>query len=131
MFGESERVLLARRNDTGRWALIGGILEPGEQPAPAVIREVREETGVDAEVERLSSVWSGKPVVIPQNGDRVQYLDLCFRCRYVGGEARVADDENSAVGWFPVDDLPEGMDDSHHQRIKHARPPTGGPFYYV
>lgn len=124
-----ERVLLGRRTDTGRWALISGIVEPGEQPAHAIVREILEETGVDARVERLSSVWSTEPTVIPRNGDRVQFLDLTFRCRYVGGEARVADDESSAVGWFALDDLPEGMKDSQHERIRHARPVVGQPFY--
>ena len=42
---DQEKVLLHRRSDDGRWATPGGILEPGEQPAPAVVREVWEETG--------------------------------------------------------------------------------------
>lgn len=100
------RVLLVRRADTGEWGLTSGILEPGEQPAPAVVREVEEETGVVAAVEGLASVWTMPPMRYP-NGDRSQYLDLCFRCRYVEGEARVGDDESVEVGWFPVDGLPE------------------------
>ncbi len=129
VFDADERVLLGRRTDTGGWALISGILEPGEQPARAIVREILEETGVAAQVERLSSVWSAEPTVIPRNGDHVQFLDLTFRCRYVAGEAHVADDESSAVGWFSLDGLPEGMEDSHHERIRHARPAVGQPFY--
>jgi hypothetical protein len=46
-------------------------------------------------------------------------MDLCFRCRVLGGEARVNDDESLAVGWFSLDELPE-MTEFHHFRIKQA-----------
>jgi 8-oxo-dGTP pyrophosphatase MutT (NUDIX family) len=45
---EAGRVLLHRRSDTGEWSLLSGILEPGEDPAAGVVREVEEETGVRA-----------------------------------------------------------------------------------
>ncbi|MGH3307141.1 MAG: ADP-ribose pyrophosphatase, partial [Nocardioides sp.] len=45
--------------------------------------------------------------VVHANGDRAQYLDHTFKCRYVGGVAHVADDESEDVGWFPVNDMPE------------------------
>ena len=41
------KILLGQRADTGEWALVYGINEPGEEPAVTVIREVLEETGVD------------------------------------------------------------------------------------
>ncbi|MEU5950370.1 NUDIX domain-containing protein [Micromonospora sp. NPDC047465] len=44
---DSGRVLLGRRVDTGRWSLPAGAIDPGEQPADAVVREVYEETGVN------------------------------------------------------------------------------------
>ncbi|MEV7086040.1 NUDIX domain-containing protein [Streptomyces sp. NPDC093085] len=100
------RVLLGRRADTGRWSLISGIAEPGEQPAVTVVREVYEETAVRCEVERVVLVQALKPVTYP-NGDHCQFMDICFRCRAVGGEARVNDDESLEVAWFPVDGLPE------------------------
>ncbi|MGI5484145.1 NUDIX hydrolase [Streptomyces lavendofoliae] len=99
------RVLLARRVDDGRWSLIGGIPEPGEQPAVSVVREVMEETAVECVVERVVLVETLPPVTYP-NGDRCQYMDTCFRCRAVGGDARVNDDESLEVGWFPPDALP-------------------------
>ena len=100
------RVLLGRRTDTRRWAVPSGILEPGEQPALGVLREVEEETGVVAAVEALTSTHVQPPVVYP-NGDRAQALDLCFRCRYVRGRAHVADDESLEVAWFDLAALPE------------------------
>ena len=50
------RLLLGRRSDTGEWAMIYGINEPGEQPADTVVREIKEETGIDlGEVRYLGS----------------------------------------------------------------------------
>ncbi|MBD0840476.1 MULTISPECIES: NUDIX hydrolase [unclassified Streptomyces] len=112
------RVLLNRRSDTGEWALIGGIPEPGEQPAQCAVREVEEETGVHCVVERVLVVQALQPVTY-DNGDTCQYMDISFHCRAVGGQARVNDDESLEVGWFDVDALPE-LNGFAHLRIKQA-----------
>ncbi|WP_067600174.1 NUDIX hydrolase [Nocardiopsis listeri] len=124
---DQEKVLLHRRSDDGRWATPGGILEPGEQPAPAVVREVWEETGVHIEVERLVTVITQEPHTYP-NGDQVQFLDLAFRCRPIGGEARADNDESLEVGWFAQEELPP-MADRILERIHNARHPEGTPYY--
>lgn len=119
------RVLLTRRADSGRWALVSGILEPGEEPAAAMVREIAEETGVVAVVERLASVLTDPAFTLP-NQDRLQFLTLTFRCRYVRGRARVADDENLEVGWFDVDRLPE-LSDQVREHLEPALIPDGPP----
>ncbi|WP_405620968.1 NUDIX domain-containing protein [Streptomyces sp. NBC_01511] len=107
VFDDDGRVLLGRRADTGNWSVIGGIAEPGEQPAVTAEREVYEETAVRCTAERIVLVQAlPKPVTYP-NGDQCQYLDITVRCRATGGEARVNDDESLEVGWFSVDALPE------------------------
>ncbi|WP_053206993.1 NUDIX hydrolase [Jiangella muralis] len=121
------RVLLHQRSDTGQWATISGILEPGEQPAAAVVREAWEETGVHIEVERISSVTTDPPITYP-NGDVVQYLSIAFRCRPVGGEARVNDDESLAVEWFAPDDLPP-LDVTARERLAHALKDDPAPYF--
>lgn len=113
--GPGPQVLLHRRSDTGRWSLPSGIVEPDEQPAAALAREVLEETGVEVTVERLVLLVTD-PEISYANGDRCQYVSLTFRCRYVAGQAVVADDESTEVGWFALDALPE-LDDRQRRRL--------------
>ncbi|MEU5311382.1 NUDIX domain-containing protein [Streptomyces sp. NPDC021562] len=118
VFDDDGRVLLGRRTDTGKWSVIGGIPEPGEQPAVCAVREVFEETAVRCVAERVVLVQALDPVTYP-NGDVCQYMDITFRCRAVGGEARVNDDESLEVAWFDVDALPE-LNQFGTFRIKQA-----------
>lgn len=104
------QVLLVRRADNGAWTAVTGIIDPGEQPADAAVREVLEETGTDAVPERLVLVHVTGPVVYG-NGDRAQYLDLVFRFRWRSGEPYPADGENTEARWFPLEDLPPLSDD--------------------
>lgn len=129
---DAGHVLLGQRADTGRWALPSGILEPGEQPAVGLVREIAEETGIVAEVRALTSVTAGERVTYP-NGDVSQYLDLTFWAVATSGEAHVADDESLAVGWFPLDALPEDLTPPSHERLRHAlafrADPAAGPYF--
>lgn len=123
---DPHQVLLGQRADSGRWRLPAGILEPGEQPAPGLVREVLEETGVTIEVDRLVSVITLPPTAYP-NGDRVQYLSCTFRAHYLSGEAHVADDESLAVGWYDLDQLPDDLPQHDRDIIIQALPLDGGP----
>ena len=116
---DGEEVLLVRRSNTGEWAPVTGIVDPGEHPARTAMREVLEETGVSCAVDALVSVNVTEPTV-HANGDRAQYLDHTFRCRYLGGVAYVADDESSQVGWFHLERLP-AMDAVLEEKIRTVR----------
>jgi 8-oxo-dGTP pyrophosphatase MutT (NUDIX family) len=116
------RVLLAQRADNKQWALVSRMLEPGEQPARGLVREIFEETAVVAEPERVVSVGAVGPFTYP-NGDVCEFLDVVFLCRYVSGTARVNDDESLAVGWFRLDELPELMA-GHLSSIHRALAPA-------
>lgn len=104
--GEGREVLLVRRSDNGAWSPVTGIVDPGEDPHVAAVREVAEEACVTAAVERL--VWvSAGPLVTHVNGDQARYLDHTFACRWVSGEPVVGDDESLEARWWPLDGLPE------------------------
>ena len=106
------RVLLGRRSDTGEWAMVYGINEPGEEPADTVAREVKEETGVDVIVTDLVSVKSSRKILTYANGDNTMYMDHLFLCRpdpNGNTEPFVGDDESLEVGWFSPDALPEPL----------------------
>jgi ADP-ribose pyrophosphatase YjhB (NUDIX family) len=98
-------VLLVQRSDTGEWAPVTGIVDPGEDPGVAARREVLEETGVEVTVDRLAWVQA-LPAITHVNGDRAAYLDHTFACTWVTGDGHVGDDESLAVRWFPAGDLP-------------------------
>jgi ADP-ribose pyrophosphatase YjhB (NUDIX family) len=105
---EDKRVLLARyvpAEGEASWTLPGGRVEHGEDPFDAVIREVAEETGYDAVVERLLGVDSR---VIPA-ADRLpglpehQNVGIFYRVRITGGQLRPELDGDIAESvWTPI-----------------------------
>jgi 8-oxo-dGTP pyrophosphatase MutT (NUDIX family) len=124
---KSGRLLLGRRADTGGWALPGGIVDPAEPPADAAVREIFEETGVLAVPDELTSVTISAPVTYP-NRDQVQYLEFTFRCRVVGGAARVNDSESVEVRWYPLDALPD-LSEGCRRRLSLALEHSGKTAY--
>ena len=111
-------VLLVRRADTGAWTAVTGIIDPGETVADTARREALEEAGVVIEVERVVWLHTLPPMEYP-NGDRAQYLDLVFACRWVSGDPYPADGENTEAFWAPVSDLPV-MSENMRERVRIA-----------
>jgi ADP-ribose pyrophosphatase YjhB (NUDIX family) len=102
---KDDQLLLVRRADNGAWTPVTGIIDPGEQPADAAVREVVEESGVRVVPERLAGIGV-TDLVVYDNGDQSQYLDLTFRMRWTDGDPYPADGENTEARWFPLDALP-------------------------
>lgn len=121
------RVLLQQGVETGSWGTLGGVLEPGETPAAAAIREVREETSLEVVVDRLVGVYV-TPEVMYRNGDRAMYVVTAFRCRPVAGEARVNDDESLDIRYFAPVELPALRPDQA-LRVAHALDSDAPPFF--
>lgn len=92
-------VLLARKANwpAGRYGLVAGFLDFGECFEEAVVREVREETGV--EVRDVRYVGS-------QSWPFPSQIMAGFTAEYAGGEVKVEEKELEDARWFPVDQLP-------------------------
>ncbi|HLL87737.1 MAG TPA: NUDIX domain-containing protein [Tepidisphaeraceae bacterium] len=126
VFNDGGEVLLNRRTDNGRWAVIGGMVDPGEEPAVACAREVLEETGCRVVVERVSGVYL-TPVITYPNGHVAQYVTTAFRCR-TQDQPRVNDVESTDVRFFPLHELPADLKPDHVTRIQHAVAGSGAYF---
>ena len=100
-------VLLVRRADNGQWTPVTGIVDPGEEPHVAAVREVLEETGVKVTAAAIVGVGSHGPVT-HSNGDQASYMTVQIRCEPLdpSAEPTVGDDENTEAGWFPVSQMP-------------------------
>jgi mutator protein MutT len=106
---EKGRILLLRRSDGDNlWGFPGGAIELGERAAEAVVREVREETGLEVEPVALIGVYSGLEYAFTYpNGDQVQPVTIFFECRVVGGELRPDMREIIGARYFgPKDEWP-------------------------
>jgi 8-oxo-dGTP diphosphatase len=107
---EEGRVLLTRRRGTGEWVFPGATVEEGEAPWEAVVREVREETALKIDIDRLVGVYVKK-----REGDLV----FVFTARHVGGSAK-ASDEGDLLSFFSPDTLPAGTSEQDRVRIADA-----------
>jgi NAD+ diphosphatase len=102
---DGDRCLLARKAGwaPGRYALVAGFVDNGESLEGAVIREVKEEVGVD--VKDIRYVGS-------QNWPFPSQLMIGFVASYAGGEIRADPEELEDARWFPANDLP-GLPSRH------------------
>ena len=104
---EERRILLLRRSDgENLWGFPGGAIEPDERAADAVVREVREEIGLDVEPVELIGVYSAPEFTFAYpNGDRVQPVLVFFECRVIGGDLRPDQEEILDARYFGPDDV--------------------------
>jgi ADP-ribose pyrophosphatase YjhB (NUDIX family) len=107
ILNEQGEILLCHRRDVDLWNAPGGRVEPGEAPWDAVVREIREETALDAEVVGLASV-SWKP--------RQNEILFQFVCRITGGVLAVTE-ESDDFGYFTLDALPARLSPAFRARL--------------
>jgi mutator protein MutT len=104
---EAGEILFQRRTDDGQWGLPAGAVDPGESPAAAIVREMREETGLQVEAVGIIGVFGGAAFRHHYpNGDTVEYLSIIFECRVVGGALGGEDDETLELKYFSLAERP-------------------------
>jgi 8-oxo-dGTP pyrophosphatase MutT (NUDIX family) len=104
------RILLGSHLPSLRWGFIGGAIEPEESPAHAVVREIREELGADAEVLGLVGAYGGvQHTARYDNGDVVSYVLIAFLARLTSPIGELEVEEIAAVDWFTLDQV-AGLD---------------------
>lgn len=110
VINDNQQVLLVQRRDNGHWEPPGGVLELAETFEEGVRREVREETGVTIEVDRLSGVYKNLSRGI---------VALVFRCHAVAGSP-MPTEESLVVAWFDQADALSRMDQAYAIRVMDA-----------
>ena len=109
---QKERLLLIRRKNPpfkGNYALPGGFVEYNEPVEKAVVREVKEETGLETEINRLIGVYSA-----PDRDPRGHMVSTVFSLDIIGGSLKGGSDAEEAQ-YFDIHELPELAFD--HEKI--------------
>jgi 8-oxo-dGTP pyrophosphatase MutT (NUDIX family) len=102
------KILLQRRSDNGKWSTPGGAIDPREEPADAIVREVYEECNLKVVPERIIGVYGGEDHLLTYpNGDQVAIISIVFLCKIIGGTLKINDDESLELRYFAPDDLPQ------------------------
>ena len=124
-FDDAGRVALIRRADNGRWALPGGWAEVGSSPSDNVLRELREETGYEAELDALVGIYDHRHF-----GTTSAYhiYTLLFRARITGGDATPSV-ETPEVALVDPGEAPENMSFLQRTMLGDSLGPAGPAVY--
>ena len=110
-------VLIMRKNPPfkGSWALPGGFVEYGETVEMAAIRETKEETGLDIELDGIVGVYSD-----PNRDPRGHIISICFLGHKIGGEL-AADTDAADIQCMGIDEVSETeLAFDHHKILEDA-----------
>jgi ADP-ribose pyrophosphatase YjhB (NUDIX family) len=124
------RILMQQRADSGDWSLPGGTMEIGETLADAVIREVKEETGLDIKITGILGIFTDPHHVIAyEDGEVRQEFNITFTAQAVAGTLMVSD-ESTGVRFIAPDELERlPLHETIRLRIRcHERP---DPFPFI
>jgi len=114
---EDGRILAIRRHDNGAWEAPGGVLELDETVEAGLAREIREETGIEAEPVSLTGVYKNMKVGV---------VALFFRCRQIGGVEALSE-ETTEVRWILPSEVEALMTPTMAVRLLDALSYEGRP----
>jgi len=105
IFDENSRILLVREiADAGRWTMPGGWADVNQSPAESIIREVREEAGLEVRVRKLAAVYD-RARHPHQPPHPFHVFKLFFICEVIGGTPEPGT-ETSEVAFFAENEIP-------------------------
>lgn len=108
---DANQVLIIQRRDNGHWEPPGGVLELGEEFEEGVRREVREETGMEVVVGRLTGVYKNLYAGV---------VALVFRCSPLKEHPAPHSPEASAIRWAHLSEIPKLMKPAYAIRVTDA-----------
>lgn len=114
VFDAAGKVLLQRRGDSNKWGFPGGAIEIGETPEMAVVREFKEETGLDVEVSDLIGIYTDSNMEYP-NGDKAHSICIVYAVEMIGGQLKCDNLETVELRYFGLDEMPELFCKQHEE----------------
>ena len=112
------KILLIKRNTIpfkGYWALPGGRMDPDEIVEQTIVREVKEETGLDVTIVGKVGEYVEKGV---KDDVEYEYYPTCFVVKPVGGEIKKQDSEIQEIKLFSLNKLPKSLAFEHAKMVK-------------
>jgi len=108
VLNEKNEILLVKNRLSGSWTLPGGQVETGENLIEALVREIKEESGIDAAVGKLYCVSSNTGINKGFGGYETVPTKVIFgfTCAYLSGEPR-SSDETTESRWVAAEAVPE------------------------
>lgn len=104
----NDKVLLVRESskyldgsEKVKWDMVGGRINPDEEVLVGLVREIKEESGLDVEVESLIEVFDGFPNI---QGEECHVVRLYFLCKALSNQVHLSDDHDS-YDWVDPNDI--------------------------
>ena len=110
------KVLLCHHKKLGMWLPLGGHVDEGETPEQSVIREIKEEAGIDIEIightddggnedGKVQMLITPNHLQLEEIDGKHQHIDLAYFARAKSGDVQLKEDEHHDIKWFSLEDL--------------------------